>query len=76
MLSANHPQLPARLGKRGDRQVDLLGRVTGRHLDADARLAVRHDGKAEADDVDTLFQQAIGQCEASAASPIITGRMG
>jgi hypothetical protein len=37
------------LGERGDGAVELLARVGGRHLHADARRALRHDGVAEAD---------------------------
>src|SRR6185369_4162177 len=46
-------------GKGGDGAVDVFGGMGGAHLGADARLALRHNGEAEADHVDAFFQQRV-----------------
>src|SRR5919198_1472071 len=48
-LSGNHAKFPANLDEGGDRPIDIGRRMRGRHLRADARLALRHDGEREAD---------------------------
>ena len=39
---------------------ELLVRVRGRHLNANARLPLRHHGVAEPDHVDSFLEQAVG----------------
>src|SRR5262249_14126380 len=56
----DHAQFLANLGKRLNRPIQLLRRVRGRKLYTDARLALRDDGEAEADDVDAMLQQLVG----------------
>src|SRR5512134_1514644 len=50
-LAADHTELAAHLDAGRDRPVELPDRVPRAHLRADARLAHRHDGVREADDV-------------------------
>src|SRR5205085_856193 len=56
--SGDDAQLLTDLGEGLGRLKELLRRVGGRHLNADAGLAVRDHGVAEADHVDAVGQQA------------------
>src|SRR5215217_594266 len=54
----DYAQFFADLGEGGDGAIELLARVRSGQLRADARLALRHDGIREADDVHAFVQQA------------------
>ena len=44
-----------------DRAIELLARMRGADLGADARLSLRDDREEEADRIDAFLQQALGE---------------
>src|ERR1700733_4281615 len=68
-LSMDHSQLTADLRERLQRARQLLTGEGGRHLRADARLALGHHRVGEADDVHPACEQGIGHAAGECSIP-------